>query len=247
MRIKVLGSSSKGNCYLLTNDKESLLIEAGVRKNLIYKSMNNNIESLQNGGCIISHRHSDHAKYLNDILKMEVTCYALSDVFSSRNIENRKAINIETNRTYNIGNFNVSAFEVKHDCDCVGYLIYHKDMGNLLFITDCNEIDTMFHNFKINHIMIECNYTYEKLYENYDSGKINNAQLQKSYTHLSLTNTKEFLQTQVNMKYVQDIMLIHLSSANGDKEKMKREIQEITGVEVIIAEKEIEKQLEKIL
>lgn len=31
MELKVLGSSSNGNCYILDNGKEALILEAGVR------------------------------------------------------------------------------------------------------------------------------------------------------------------------------------------------------------------------
>ena len=65
MELKILGSSSSGNCYILENEKEALIIEAGIRFIEVKKALNFNMRKVV--GCLISHQHNDHAKYAKNI------------------------------------------------------------------------------------------------------------------------------------------------------------------------------------
>lgn len=62
MELKVLGSSSSGNCYIIDNGKEALILEAGVRFQEVKKALGYNLRKVV--GCLITHRHQDHAKYI---------------------------------------------------------------------------------------------------------------------------------------------------------------------------------------
>jgi len=55
MELIVLGSSSKGNCYLLRNGNEVLIIECGIKFSEIKKMLNFNIKKI--AGCVVSHSH----------------------------------------------------------------------------------------------------------------------------------------------------------------------------------------------
>jgi len=56
MKIKVLGSSSRGNCYLLqANNGETLIIEAGISLKDIKKGLDFNLKGVV--GCLITHEH----------------------------------------------------------------------------------------------------------------------------------------------------------------------------------------------
>lgn len=65
MEIKVIASSSSGNCYFVSDGITNLLIEAGVNLNRIRKYVNPSSLS----GCLISHEHLDHSKYAKEIAK----------------------------------------------------------------------------------------------------------------------------------------------------------------------------------
>lgn len=52
LMLKVFGSSSKGNCYLLDNGKTKILLDCGV-KNILSKQSMNEID-----GIILTHRHT---------------------------------------------------------------------------------------------------------------------------------------------------------------------------------------------
>lgn len=55
MQLVVLGSSSKGNCYLLQNENDCLIIEAGVRFKEVKEVLDFNISKIR--GVLISHEH----------------------------------------------------------------------------------------------------------------------------------------------------------------------------------------------
>jgi len=55
MKLHILGSSSKGNCYVLQNKKEALIIEAGINLAEVKKVLNFDISKI--GGCVVSHSH----------------------------------------------------------------------------------------------------------------------------------------------------------------------------------------------
>lgn len=55
MKLKVLGSSSKGNCYLLESDKEVLIIELGISFKEIKKALNFDISKVV--GALVTHEH----------------------------------------------------------------------------------------------------------------------------------------------------------------------------------------------
>lgn len=54
--LKVVGSGSKENCYLLQTEKESLILELGCKWNEVLEILDYKIEKVL--GVLISHAHS---------------------------------------------------------------------------------------------------------------------------------------------------------------------------------------------
>ena len=61
MKLKVLGSSSSGNCYILESDAEALIIEAGVHFMEVKKALDFNVRKIK--AVITTHIHSDRHLY----------------------------------------------------------------------------------------------------------------------------------------------------------------------------------------
>ena len=55
MKLIVVGTGSKGNCYILSSWKESLVVEAGVSYEKILRGLNYNVKDV--AGVVISHSH----------------------------------------------------------------------------------------------------------------------------------------------------------------------------------------------
>ena len=55
-------------------------------------------------------------------------------------------------------------------------------------------------------------------------------------SHMSIETAKEFLRVN-DLSQVREIWLIHLSDGNSDAERFKREVAELTGKMVFVADK----------
>ena len=66
MILKVIGSGSKGNCYILENKTEVLILECGVHFDEVKEAMNYDLQKVC--GILITHEHKDHCKGVPDAL-----------------------------------------------------------------------------------------------------------------------------------------------------------------------------------
>lgn len=238
MKLKVLGSGSSGNCYLLQGDKETLIIECGISYKEILKGLNFNLSNVV--GCLISHEHKDHCKAVNDLIKNGINVYGSEGTFSGIEVkENHRIKSIKALEQFKIGEFIVLPFDTQHDSnEPLGFVITHKDMGTLLFATDTYYIQYKFKG--INHILVECNYS---------MGILEDKELPKSLktrvikSHFELENVKEFLRA-TDLNTVKEIMLIHLSDSNSNAAEFKDSIERLTGKPTYIASNDLEIDLE---
>lgn len=131
-------------------------------------------------------------------------------------------------------------FDVKHDAsEPLGFIINHKDTGDILFATDTYYIEYRF--AKLSHILVECNYSTEILEQN----NIDEARKERLLrSHFSLENVKEFIKANDN-EGLQNVVLLHLSDGNSNAKEFKEQIHELTGKRVEVADKGLEIELKK--
>lgn len=243
MVLKCLGSSSAGNCYILRSSlsDEVLIIEAGISMSEIKKALKFKISNIK--GCIVSHEHKDHSKYIREVVRCGIKVLALPDVFRNQGINNPFCKEIEPMHGYKVGGFKILPLPVVHDVPCVGYLIEHEEMGKLIFITD-----TMMLEYKLpqlNHIMLEANYADEILQYNIDNGIVPVSLRDRLlHSHMELQTAKEILRAN-DLSSVNEVILLHLSGNNSDAGQFQREVQEASGKPVYIAKSGMEINLNK--
>ncbi len=232
MKLICLGSSSKGNSYILKGSTESLVVECGLPILEVKKAIDFEIGRVV--GCVVSHQHRDHSKFLPEYLKCGIRVLALEDVFDSFNLKNRvfcKAI--QPMHGYIVGGFKVYALPVAHDAPCVGFVIEHTEMGKLLFITD-----TMLCEYRIaglNHIMLEANYSDEILEANINAGIILPSMRERLLeSHMEIRTTEQILRT-TDLSAVNEVVLLHLSGRNSDAEQFRTRIKRAVGKPVYVA------------
>ena len=217
MRLKCLGSSSAGNCYLLTSGSgETLILDCGIPIKEIKKGLNWNIKNVV--GVLCTHRHLDHSKSVKDFRQMGIRIYGLYS----------KAVPMKTMK---IGEFTVKPFDLTtidgnwthtdangEPCPIYGFLITHKEMGRMLYITDCEVVKWKFKD--INHILLGVNYD-KDLIDRDNTGKANHV----FRGHLSIDTACDFVKANYSDS-LQNVIMCHLSSENSDKdsfiEKMKK-------------------------
>lgn len=235
MKLKVIGSSSSGNAYLLENDQEALLIECGVRFEKIKQAVNFRINKI--AGCLITHSHGDHCKAVGNVIGAGIKVYATFGEHEAMGTAgHRSAVPIATQYAFTVGGFQVLPFTVKHSTpDPVGYLIRHEDCGTVLFLTDTVYSPYTFTG--LNNIIVEANYCEDILAANKDLVvKYRNHVIEG---HLSIQNCKDMLRAN-DLSQVNNIVLIHLSSGHSDEARFKREVEEITAKNVHVAEAGLE-------
>src|SRR5690606_20594303 len=125
--------------------------------------------------------------------------------------------------------------ETQHDAqEPLGFLLHSRASNErLLYATDTYYIRYKFPG--LTHIMVECNYAADILYENVKRGAVPEVLKNRLLTsHFSLENVKEFLKAN-DLSRVQEIWLLHLSDGNSDEERFKREVQALTGKPTYVA------------
>ncbi len=234
MQLTVLSSGSKGNCYILESSTgERLILEAGVNFNEVKKAINFEVNTVV--GCLQSHIHLDHFKYVRDFLRAGINCYTTPETIEKSAIKHHRLYSMETKKTYHIGSFKVIAFHAIHDCECYGFLINHVECGNLLFVTDSSYIPHKFPG--LNNILIEANYSLEKVMnDTYKDSTKNFLTKRVIESHMSDKTCCEVLQAN-DLTAVNNIVLIHLSDRNSDAIKFKQTVSDLTGKTVHIADK----------
>lgn len=240
MKLKVIGSSSKGNCYLLSGDKDSVLIECGLRINKIKEALNFDFSKV--AGCLVSHEHKDHSLSINQLLIAGIPVFTSRGTASDLNHHNLNII--QSKQPFDLGEFRILPFDTIHDAtEPLGFLIEQKSTGErLLFATDTYYIKYQFKG--LNYLLIEANHSNEILEDKLFNGKIHPSLKSRVQTsHLSIETLRLFL-SENDISKVKKIVLIHLSDSNSDTKGFKETIESQTGIETIIAEPGIEINLE---
>ena len=144
MRLITLGSGSSGNCYVLTNGTEALILDAGLPFMAVKIALK--FQTRQIKGVIVTHRHGDHASYIGDYAGTGIPVWT---PYMAESLRQKQTF----------GRFKVASFECIHDVPCVGYLIEHPDIGRMLYATDTEYVKYRFKGLQT--MLIEANYSDE--------------------------------------------------------------------------------------
>ncbi|WP_315397125.1 MBL fold metallo-hydrolase [Hoylesella nanceiensis] len=237
MRLHVLGSSSKGNSYLLQSETtgEVLILEAGINLEKVKKALDFNISSIV--GCCVTHEHGDHAKYVLQYLNARIPI-RMSEGTMQKTIPSDYSgllpLVCDTGSEFRLGSFDVIPFDVQHDAEePLGFLIRHQECGTILFATDTYYLKYKF--AELTNILIECNYRLDILNRNTDAGRISPIRRERTVkSHMSYETCLETLLAN-DLSQVNNIILIHLSGDNSHTQEFVRGIAKATHKNVTAA------------
>lgn len=233
MKIKILASGSKGNCYLLQGKGDRLLLECGIPISRIKKGLNYDLKNIV--GCLVTHEHQDHCRAIKDIMKSGIDVFTSSKTVEVLNINSHRFKPLQAKKQCCIGEFNILPFNVEHDAvDPLGFLIQSTVTGEkVLFITDSYYCKYKFKG--INYLMIECNYDIKILKENIENGKIYSKQYERLLkSHMSFENCKAFIRAN-DLSECREIHLLHTSDRNCDASLFQKEIEKFTNIKTVVA------------
>lgn len=242
MKLKVLGSSSSGNCYLIeASQNDKLILDAGINFKDVQKELNFNFKGIQ--GVLITHEHMDHLKYAPNFALNGIDIYASQGTFNRLKLKGHRFKIVKALKQFSIGNFIILPFDTQHDAaEPLGFLIQYKPTGEkLLYATDTYYIKYKFS--KLNYLLLECNYNKEIAKHNATNGIINKTRYSRLLeSHFSLENVLKFLQSN-DLTYTKNIILCHLSNDNSNQRIMQNAVYEQTGVPTTIAKQGLNMEL----
>ena len=229
MKLKCIATGSTGNCYTLTSDSgETLILDCGIPIKEIKKGLDWNVKDVV--GVLCTHKHLDHSKSVEDFEAMGIQILApyLGD----------------SCKPINMGEFTVKPFDLTtidgnwthtdangEPCPIYGFLITHKEMGKMLYITDCEVVKWKFKG--INHILLGVNYDKDLI--DRDTGKANHV----FRGHLSIDTACDFVKANYSHS-LQNVIMCHLSSENADSDSFIEQMKRVAcgaNVDVVVAGK----------
>jgi phosphoribosyl 1,2-cyclic phosphodiesterase len=230
MKLHIVGTGSKGNCYILEGKTSTLIIECGMPFMDVKKSLDFKIENIV--GAICSHSHGDHFKFNNDFAGGSINVYAGKET-NLPNLPNQcNRFVIENKKSFIVGEFTIMPFDVEHDVPTFGFLIHHPECGNVLFLTD-----TVYCKYKfppLNQVIIEANYSDLIIDGKYRHGGNKFVRDRVLNSHMEIQETIVTLRNQ-DLRNCANIVLIHLSDRNSDEKEFKKIVQSVTGKNVTVA------------
>lgn len=224
MLLDVIGTGSKGNCYILYADNgEALILDAGLPFAQVLPHIRD-FRAIK--GCLITHEHQDHCKCVKELAMRGIRLYASPGTIQGINKPDVRIQHCKSLVPFKCGSFTVMPFPTQHDTiEPQGFLIRCNAEGDtVLYATDTYYLKYTFPN--VNYWIVECNYCDDSIYPNI-SRKMYERLM---HSHMSLNNLKTALASN-DLSKARKIVLVHLSDRNSDEERMVREIYNQTLID----------------
>jgi phosphoribosyl 1,2-cyclic phosphodiesterase len=226
MKLKCIATGSTGNCYTLTSESgETLILDCGIPIKEIKKGLDWNIKDVV--GVLCTHKHLDHSKSIKDFEAMGIPVFAPYRSLKPMIIGDYR-LKIQA---FDLTTIDGSWTHTNADgtpCPIYGFLITHKEMGKMLYITDCEVVKWKFKG--INHILLGVNY--DKDLVDTDNPKANHV----FRGHLSIDTACDFVKAN-DSDSLQNVIMCHLSSENADKDIFIEKMENaVNGANVDVAE-----------
>ena len=217
--ITSLNSGSNGNCYYIGNDREAILIDAGISCRETEKRMKNLGLSMSSVKAIfVSHEHTDHIKGIPIISKKyQLPVYITADTLRNGGLEldTHLVLAFQAWTPVAIGELNITAFPKFHDAiDPHSFMVESKGIRIGVFTDIGAPCDRLIHHFQQCHAaFLEANYDEEML----DKGGYPyhlKKRIRGGEGHLSNRQALELFQT-YRPAFLSHLLLSHLSHNNN--------------------------------
>ncbi len=219
MKVCSLASSSKGNCTLVYNDTQILVVDMGITyKDFEQKIARLNLDIANVVGVIVSHEHSDHTKGVSTLLKKLNTKVYCHNETAEGLLEKTKIVNSQMvefgDLAFYVGDFLIESFQVCHDVFCVGFNIYENDK-KISIVTDLghttNNIVEKLYNSRL--VILEANHDENMLRTGPYPARLK-ARILSKHGHLSNTCSAKVV-ANLAQNNVKQVVFGHLSEENN--------------------------------
>jgi phosphoribosyl 1,2-cyclic phosphodiesterase len=222
--LHVLGSSSSGNCALITTPKTRVLIDAGFSGRKIQEMLSKiGLSPEQIDAVFITHEHSDHTQGLRGLCKYQnITWISNRYTFDAIDISNKTKAQwsfFETGSKFIFRDLEIETFSIPHDAqDPVGYIFstggtdLFTPYQCLAWVLDVGYITTLIEDKiqQATQLVIEANYDAELLENDIKRPWSVKQRIMSRHGHLSNAALLEFL-NKGNLGKIQEVLFAHIS------------------------------------
>ncbi len=222
LEICAIASGSNGNCYYIGNEKDAVLIDAGLStKQIMLRMRERNLNPLKIKAVFITHEHSDHLKGARVFAKkMHVPVYMTSKTYygAYRNQRPDYPKFFNPGDVIGVGEFSIHSFLKNHDAsEPCSFRVQYKNK-NIGVFTDIGEPceNVTSHLQKCDGLFLETNYDEKMLWEG-SYPYFLKQRVSSGVGHLSNMQALELLQNHAN-ENLKCVFLSHISKENNSPE-----------------------------
>jgi phosphoribosyl 1,2-cyclic phosphodiesterase len=233
LEICAIASGSNGNCYYIGNEKDAVLIDAGISFRQIVKRMKNrNLNLSKVKAVFITHEHIDHlsgARVFGNRLRVPVYMTSGTYYGAYKNMRPDFPKFFNPGEATEVGEFTIHGFLKNHDASepCSFRVQYHdKNVG---IFTDIGEPceNVILHLQKCDGIFLESNYDEKMLWEGSYPWFLKR-RIDSEFGHLSNKQAFDLLHNHAG-EHLKCVFLSHLSKENNTHEIAYESIQPLTS------------------
>jgi len=238
--ITSLNSGSNGNCYYVGNEKEAVLVDAGISCREIERRMKRLGLSMQKIKAVfVSHEHSDHIRGIPSLIKKhQLPVYITSATLLNGGLFLQKDLvrSFTAQESISIGALNITAFPKFHDAaDPYSFFISCNEVNVGVFTDIGLPCQNLIHYFSRCHAaFLEANYD-EEMLENGSYPYYLKKRISGDRGHLSNKQAVELFR-KYRPAFMSHLILSHLSH-NNNHPKIVEDLftQYASGIKIIVA------------
>jgi len=222
LEICAIASGSNGNCYYVGNNKEAVLIDAGIScKQILLRMKERNLSPSKIKALFVTHEHSDHMRGVRGInKKLQIPIYltAITYYGSYRNLRPDDPKLFVPGDVITVGDFSIHSFLKNHDAsEPCSFRVQYKEK-NIGIFTDIGEpCDNVTHHLQMcDGLFLESNYDEKMLWEG-SYPYFLKQRVASNVGHLSNKQAFELLHKYAS-ENLKCVFLSHLSKENNTPE-----------------------------
>lgn len=232
IEICALASGSNGNCYYIGNERDAVLVDAGISaKQILIRLSDAGLDASKIRGIFITHEHTDHvsgARVLSKRLQVPVW-YSQGTLDALRETERPELSKILVpGKEVSVNSFKIHPFSKNHDAaEPCSFRVEH-DGWHVGVFTDIGEACQQVKNHlrKCHALFLETNYDEKMLWEG-SYPYILKRRVASSVGHLSNDQAFELLRDHAGPELVH-VFLSHLSGENNRPELAEARFESLT-------------------
>lgn len=229
MTFTSLASSSKGNCYIVSDGETTIMLECGISFRRIKKGLGFDLSAIR--ACLVSHEHKDHSKCFMDLIKSGVEVFASEGTADA--LDCGLITPVADRVQFRVGSLEIMPFATAHDVeDSLGFLVYSRvDRERLAFATDTVNLPYLFP--MVNILALEANYDASILAR--CERMPEKVRERVTHSHMEIGTLCRYLRT-LDLSVCRTLYLLHLSNAASNEGQFLYRVQQVVPhhVQVII-------------